>query len=108
MLHPQQAQVPSLLKSPASQSTYAKVNSALKKLGPFEVEENKTPTGPVTPNRLVRVHAVSFHSPCDASCANRASCCSCTFMRSTHFWSRSSSSLAWSPTISISAFVFTS
>src|SRR5258706_13175634 len=33
---------PSVLKSPASQSTYAKVISAVSKLGPFEVEENKT------------------------------------------------------------------
>src|SRR6185436_16901858 len=33
---------PSILKSPASQATYAKVISAVSKLGPFEVEEKKT------------------------------------------------------------------
>ena len=33
---------PSILKSPASQATYAKVVAAVHKLGPFEVEEKKT------------------------------------------------------------------
>ena len=33
---------PPILKSPASQSTYAKVIAELGKLGPFEIEEKKT------------------------------------------------------------------
>lgn len=33
---------PSILKSPASQSTYAKVIAELGKFGPFKVEEKKT------------------------------------------------------------------
>jgi len=33
---------PSILKSPASQATYAKVIAAVSKLGPVEVEEKKT------------------------------------------------------------------
>jgi len=33
---------PSILKSPVSQSPYAKVIVAVSKLGPFEVEEKKT------------------------------------------------------------------
>lgn len=33
---------PSILKSPASQSTYARVVAEARKLGPFEVEEKKT------------------------------------------------------------------
>ena len=33
---------PSILKSAASQATYAKVIAAVGKLGPFEVEEKKT------------------------------------------------------------------
>ena len=33
---------PSILRSPASQSTYAKVVAAIAKLGPFEVQEKKT------------------------------------------------------------------
>src|ERR1044071_1385352 len=33
---------PSILKSPASQATYAKVVSEVSRLGPFEVEEKKT------------------------------------------------------------------
>ena len=33
---------PAILKSPASQATYAKVVSAVRKLGPFQVEEKKT------------------------------------------------------------------
>jgi hypothetical protein len=33
---------PAILKSPLSQSTYAKVIAAVGKLGPFEVEEKKT------------------------------------------------------------------
>ncbi|HZI89039.1 MAG TPA: DUF5655 domain-containing protein [Candidatus Polarisedimenticolia bacterium] len=36
------AKHPSILKSPASQSTYTKVIAAVRKLGPFEVEEKKT------------------------------------------------------------------
>ena len=36
------AKHPSILKSPASQTTYAKVLSAITKLGPFEVDEKKT------------------------------------------------------------------
>lgn len=36
------AKHPSILKSAASQATYAKVISAVGKLGPFEVEEKKT------------------------------------------------------------------
>jgi len=34
--------LPSILKSPASQATYAKIVAEAKKLGPFEVEEKKT------------------------------------------------------------------
>lgn len=33
---------PSILKSPASQSTYAKVIAELRKVGSFEIEEKKT------------------------------------------------------------------
>jgi hypothetical protein len=33
---------PSILKSPASQATYARLVSAVEKLGPFRVEEKKT------------------------------------------------------------------
>lgn len=33
---------PAILKSPASQATYAKVITALGKVGPFEIEEKKT------------------------------------------------------------------
>jgi hypothetical protein len=33
---------PSILKSPASQVTYAKIIAAVSELGPFEVEEKKT------------------------------------------------------------------
>jgi hypothetical protein len=33
---------PAILKSPASQATYAKVLAAISKLGPFDVEEKKT------------------------------------------------------------------
>jgi hypothetical protein len=33
---------PSILKSPASQSTYAKVVAEIAKFGPFEVKEKKT------------------------------------------------------------------
>lgn len=33
---------PSILKSPTSQSTYARVVAEIGKLGPFEVEEKKT------------------------------------------------------------------
>jgi len=33
---------PAILKSPASQSTYAKVVAEIGKFGPFEVEEKKT------------------------------------------------------------------
>ena len=33
---------PAILKSPASQSTYAKVVAEISKFGPFEVEEKKT------------------------------------------------------------------
>jgi Domain of unknown function (DUF5655) len=33
---------PSILRSPASQATFAKVISAVSKLGPFEVKEKKT------------------------------------------------------------------
>ena len=33
---------PAILKSPASQATYAKVIAALRKVGPFEIEEKKT------------------------------------------------------------------
>jgi len=36
------SKLPSILKSPASQSTYAKVVAEIGKLGPFEVEEKKT------------------------------------------------------------------
>jgi hypothetical protein len=36
------AKYPSLLKSPTSQATYARVIAAVGKLGPFEVEEKKT------------------------------------------------------------------
>lgn len=36
------AKHPSILRSPASQATYAKLLSAVEKLGPFEVEEKKT------------------------------------------------------------------
>jgi hypothetical protein len=36
------AKYPSILKSPASQSTYARVVAVIGKLGPFEVEEKKT------------------------------------------------------------------
>ena len=35
-------QYPPILKSPASQATYAKVISAVRELGPFEIEEKKT------------------------------------------------------------------
>lgn len=34
--------IPAILKSPASQSTYAKVIAELTRLGPFDVEEKKT------------------------------------------------------------------
>jgi hypothetical protein len=34
--------LPSILKSPSSQSTYAKVIAEVSKLGPFKVEEKKT------------------------------------------------------------------
>lgn len=33
---------PSILKSPSSQSTYAKVIAVMAKIGPFEVEEKRT------------------------------------------------------------------
>ncbi|HYJ34501.1 MAG TPA: DUF5655 domain-containing protein [Candidatus Binatia bacterium] len=33
---------PAILKTPASQATYAKVMAAVRKLGPVEVEEKKT------------------------------------------------------------------
>ncbi len=33
---------PSILKSPTSQSTYARVIAEIRKFGPFEVEEKKT------------------------------------------------------------------
>jgi len=36
------SKLPSILKSPASQATYAKVVAEAKKCGPFEVEEKKT------------------------------------------------------------------
>ena len=36
------SKLPSILKSPASQSTYVKVVAEARKLGPFEVEEKKT------------------------------------------------------------------
>lgn len=36
------SQLPAILKSPASQSTYKKVVAEMRKLGPFEVEEKKT------------------------------------------------------------------
>ena len=34
--------IPSILKSPASQSTYAKVVDEVDRLGPFKIEEKKT------------------------------------------------------------------
>jgi hypothetical protein len=34
--------LPSILKSPASQATYARVVAEVRKLGPFKVEEKKT------------------------------------------------------------------
>jgi len=36
------SKLPSILKSPASQATYAKVVAEAKKFGPFEVEKKKT------------------------------------------------------------------
>jgi len=36
------SKLPSILKSPASQATYARVVAEARKLGPFEVEEKKT------------------------------------------------------------------